>query len=379
MVIGNEKSSNYAQIVTVNAYKKKVTNHRENIIEIKWIKLDQIGSGSFGIVYKAKLLFCNDIQVNKIVAIKKVLQDKRYKNRELRIIMQMTHINLTDLLYYYYTHNDNSKELYLNLVFEYLPYSLYQTIRAYARREKLFPLIWIKIFIHQLFRGLAYMHRLKFCHRDIKPQNLLINDETGILKICDFGSAKHLDPKETSVSYICSRYYRAPELMFGCVQYTTQIDIWSAGCVVGEMMIGRPLFPGADSVDQLVEIIKVLGTPSKEDIDQMNPEFRDFKFPKITPHPWNKLLFNNSPKNYSEIVPFINNLLVYPPNKRATAMEALGLPFFKTLGSVTFGNPNQMVEKLLIDQTSEYSQSVKKIIMPKLLDFDFEGIKILIE
>lgn len=115
-----------------------------------------------------------------------------------------------------------------------------------------------------MFRGLAYIHAIGICHRDIKPQNLLVDPSTHILKICDFGSAKKLIKGEPNVSYICSRYYRAPELIFGCTDYNNIIDMWSVGCVIAELLLGQPIFPGESGVDQLVEIIKVLGTPTKE-------------------------------------------------------------------------------------------------------------------
>lgn len=117
-----------------------------------------------------------------------------------------------------------------------------------------------------MFRSLAYIHALGICHRDIKPQNLLVDPSTHILKLCDFGSAKKLIKGEPNVSYICSRYYRAPELIFGCTDYAPAIDVWSVGCVIAELMLGQPLFPGESGVDQLVEIIKVLGTPTREQI-----------------------------------------------------------------------------------------------------------------
>lgn len=144
------------------------------------------------------------------------------------------------------------------------------------------------------------------CHRDIKPQNLLLDPETGVLKLCDFGSAKHLVKGEPNVSYICSRYYRfvvnvscvvnidrfdcrAPELIFGAIDYTTKIDVWSAGCVLAELLLGQPIFPGDSGVDQLVEIIKVLGTPTKDQIKEMNPNYTEFKFPQIKSHPWQQV------------------------------------------------------------------------------------------
>ena len=91
-----------------------------------------------------------------------------------------------------------------------------------------------------------------------------MNPESHTLKICDYGSAKRLIRGEVNVSYICSRYYRAPELIFGATDYTSAIDVWSVGCVIAELLVGQPLFPGESGVDQLVEIIKVLGTPTKE-------------------------------------------------------------------------------------------------------------------
>ncbi|XP_020230291.1 glycogen synthase kinase-3 alpha-like, partial [Cajanus cajan] len=112
-----------------------------------------------------------------------------------------------------------------------------------------------------------------------------VNPHTHQLKLCDFGSAKVLVKGEPNISYICSRYYRAPELIFGATEYTTAIDIWSAGCVLGELLLGQPLFPGESGVDQLVEIIKVLGTPTREEIKCMNPNYTEFKFPQIKAHP----------------------------------------------------------------------------------------------
>src|SRR6201990_483660 len=143
------------------------------------------------------------------------------------------------------------------------------------------PILEVKLYIYQLFRALAYIHSQGICHRDIKPQKLSLDPTTGILKLCDFGSAKILVENEPNVSYICSRYYRAPELIFGATEYTTDIDIWSTGCVIAELVLGQPLFPGESAVDQIVEIIKVLGTPTKQQILAMNPEYNEYRFPII--------------------------------------------------------------------------------------------------
>lgn len=152
--------------------------------------------------------------------------------------------------------------------------------------------------MYQLFRALAYIHSLGICHRDIKPQNLLLDPATGILKLCDFGSAKILVAGEPNVSYICSRYYRAPELIFGATDYTTNIDIWSTGCVMAELILGKPIFPGESGVDQLVEIIKVLGTPTREQIQSMNQNYTEFKFPQIKANPWSKVKLASTPSTF---------------------------------------------------------------------------------
>ena len=204
--------------------------------------------------------------------------------------------------------------MFLNLVLEFIPETVYKVARHYSKSKQTIPISFIKLYMYQLFRSLAYIHSLGICHRDIKPQNLLLDPESGVLKLCDFGSAKHLVQGEPNVSYICSRYYRAPELIFGATDYTTNIgtywpfiitdavtlslpfgvsltDVWSAGCVLAELLLGQPIFPGDSGVDQLVEIIKVLGTPTREQIREMNPNYTEFKFPQIKAHPWQKVTF----------------------------------------------------------------------------------------
>jgi glycogen synthase kinase 3 beta len=172
---------------------------------------------------------------------------------------------------------------------------------------------------------LAYIHSLGICHRDIKPQNLLLDPQQGILKLCDFGSAKILVKGEPNVSYICSRYYRAPELIFGATDYTPAIDAWSAGCVMAELMLGQPLFPGESGVDQLVEIIKILGTPTREEIQGMNRTYTEYKFPMIKGHTWSKVFRSHVTQDAMDLMDL---LLCYTPAARGRPMELLNHHFF---------------------------------------------------
>jgi len=285
-----------------------------------------IGNGSFGVVFEAKV-----VETNEVVAIKKVLQDKRFKNRELQIMRQLVkdpHTNIVALKHCFYSQGEKQDELYLNLVLEYVPETVYSISRRHHKHNIPLPLMFVKLYLYQLSRALAHIHALGICHRDIKPQNLLVNPKNQQLKLCDFGSAKALVRGEPNVSYICSRYYRAPELIFGSTDYTTAIDIWSEGCVGAELLLGQPLFPGDSGVDQLVEIIKVLGTPTKEEIRSMNSNYIEFKFPQIKGCQWKKIFRNKTP---DEAMNFIAQTLAYTPSKRLKPLEGCAHPFFDEL------------------------------------------------
>jgi len=298
-------------------------------VEITYTDLKTIGNGSFGVVFQATL----QKPTFELVAIKKVLQDKRFKNRELQIMRKLDHCNVVKLKYFFHTNGDRgSSEVYLHLVLEYIPETLYKIARTHSRTRQNLPMILVKLYMYQLFRSLNYIHSMDICHRDIKPQNLLLNPETGVLKLCDFGSAKSLVGGEPNVAYICSRYYRAPELIFGATDYTTKIDIWSAGCVMAELILGEPMFPGESGVDQLVEIIKILGTPTREQMKAMNPNYTEFRFPVIRARSWNRI-FSSHNKAPQEAAKLVSKLLEYTPYNRLTPLEACAHPFFDELRS----------------------------------------------
>ena len=286
-----------------------------------------IGNGSFGVVFKAVV-----VQTGEVVAIKKVLQDKRFKNRELQIMRKLEHPNIVRLKHCFYANGEKDDELYLNLVLEYVPETVYRICRNYKKKKQPVPALLVRLYIYQLGRALAHIHALGICHRDIKPQNLLVDPKTQTLKLCDFGSAKKMVATEPNVSYICSRYYRAPELIFGSTDYTTDIDIWSLGCVFGELLLGQPLFPGQNGVDQLVEIIRSLGTPSREAIESMNRSYTEFEFPQIEAHPWSNMFHADTDP---DAIDLISKMIVYKPGERIHPLEACAHVYFDELRKET--------------------------------------------
>ncbi|XP_078154045.1 shaggy-related protein kinase eta-like isoform X2 [Carex rostrata] len=326
VVMGNDNLSGHIISTTIGG------KNGEPKQTISYMAERIVGSGSFGVVFQAKCL-----ETGETVAIKKVLQDRRYKNRELQLMRLMDHTNVISLKHCFYS-TTTRDEIYLNLVMEFVPESLSGVLKHYTSSNQRIPLIYVKLYAYQIFRGLAFMHNVAgVCHRDVKPQNILVDPLTHQVKICDFGSAKVLVKGEPNISYICSRYYRAPELIFGAEEYTTAIDVWSAGCVLAELLLGNPLFPGDSAVDQLVQIIRVLGTPTREEIKCMNPNYTEFKFPQIKAHPWHKIFHKRMPP---EAIDLTSRLLQYSPNFRYSALEACAHPFFDELREPRARLPN---------------------------------------
>lgn len=325
MVEKKLKNEDLSSKITDNKQQKEgASNDKQKDSNYTYTATQVIGSGSFGVVYQATVS-----ETTEIVAIKKVFQDKRYKNRELSIMKELDHPNIIKLRHYFYTPGEKQDEVYLNCVMDYIPDTLSRLIRQYHRTKSQIPKLVVKLYAFQLLKALNYIHTIGVCHRDIKPQNVLCDPNSHILKLCDFGSAKKLVKGEPNIAYICSRYYRAPELIFGATDYTTQVDVWSTGCVIAEMVLGQPIFPGESASDQLVEIIKILGTPSKTQILAMNSEATEFKFPTIKPYPWQKVFKGKNVDD--QFIDLMSILLVYDPAIRSKPLKALLHPFFDEL------------------------------------------------
>ena len=190
-----------------------------------------VGNGAFGIVWRARSA------EGETVAIKKVLLDRRYHNRELQMMKVMDHENVVKLRHYFEKQGRKKDEIYLHLVMDFLPETIRSVALQHHKRRKRFAVDHIRAYLWQTFRALEYIHARRICHRDIKPDNLLCDPTTLKCRLCDFGCSKVLVKGQPNVSYICSRYYRAPELIFGASDYTCSIDIWSACCGKGRRRV----------------------------------------------------------------------------------------------------------------------------------------------
>ncbi|KAL5992014.1 Cell division control protein 2 [Asimina triloba] len=187
-------------------------------------------------------------------------------------------------------------------------------------------------FLYQILHGIAYCHSHRVLHRDLKPQNLLIDRRTNALKLADFGLARAFGiPVRTFTHEVVTLWYRAPEILLGSRHYSTPVDVWSVGCIFAEMVNQRPLFPGDSEIDELFKIFRVLGTPNEETWPGVTslPDFKS-AFPK-----W-------PPKDFATVVPglepggidLLAKMLCLEPSKRITARNALEHEYFKDLGVV---------------------------------------------
>ena len=330
------------------------------------------GNGSFGIVFQAKV-----IQTGEVVAIRKVYQDRRYKNREYTLTKTLNHPNVIHLTHAFYTTGEKKDEIYLNLVMNYVPDNLNRINRNYVQKKEQFPIFLIKLYCFQIARALNYIHSKHICHRDIKPQNILIDPSTNKVFLCDFGSAKILNKDENNVQYICSRFYRAPELIMEIPRYDESIDIWSFACVIAELLKGKPLLKTEKTKEQLRKIMELFGGPKEEDLIGI-PNYKDiaYQLRKFKPKPMAQI-FPNTPK---DLLDLLGKMFVHNPKKRLTPMEIMAHPFFDELRNkdVCINNGKYVIPNLFDFSEKEISRSKQGNLWTKIIPEWSEGYQNLI-
>jgi len=292
-------------------------------------KLEKVGEGTYGVVYK-----CRDRITGQIVALKKIRLETEDEGvpstaiREISLLKELEHPNVVKL--YDIIHSDAK----LYLVFEFLDLDLKRYMdsvkpkvddpeeqQAHAGLEP----ILVKSYLWQLISGIEFCHKRRILHRDLKPQNLLI-DQQGMLKLGDFGLARAFGvPLRAYTHEIVTLWYRAPEVLLGIKTYSTGVDMWSIGCIFAEMVLGHPLFPGDSEIDELFRIFRILGTPTEQTWPGVS-QLADYKpsFPCWQPTDFNKLFPNLEPSG----IDLLKQLLIYDPARRISAKRALKHPYF---------------------------------------------------
>jgi len=319
----------------------------------KYEIVQKLGKGAYGIVWKA-----TERKTKETVALKKIFDafqnatDAQRTFREIMLLQELAgHENIVLLTNVLKAENDND----IYLVFEYMETDLHAVIRANILEE-----VHKQYIIYQLLKALKFMHSGGVLHRDMKPSNLLLNSEC-LLKVADFGLARSIASLETEAvsnpvltDYVATRWYRAPEILLGSTKYTYGVDMWSVGCIFGELLAGKPIFPGTSTMNQLDRIIEVTGKPSDEDIEAINSPFAATMLESLE-EPTHRSLEDIYPSAGSEAIDLLKNLLHFNPQKRLTAKQALQHPYLKQ-----FHNPDDEPDcdhmiKISIDDNTKYS------------------------
>ncbi|XP_072432652.1 mitogen-activated protein kinase 15-like isoform X2 [Chiloscyllium punctatum] len=276
----------------------------------------RLGKGAYGIVWKAI-----DRQTGEVVAVKKIFDAFRNQTDAQEF---GNHPNIIKLLNVIRAAND--KDIYL--VFEYMETDLHAVIK----KGNLLKDIHIRYILYQLLKATKFIHSGNVIHRDQKPSNILL-DADCFVKLCDFGLARCINQIQEEqgnaalTEYVATRWYRAPEILLASPRYTKGVDMWSIGCILGEMLLGKPLFPGTSSINQIERIMSVIPAPSKEDILSINSDYGASVVQKVLSRPrfsLDQLLPSTTP---TDALDLLNKLLVFNPDRRLTAEESLSHPY----------------------------------------------------
>ncbi|KAJ8609546.1 hypothetical protein CTAYLR_006043 [Chrysophaeum taylorii] len=283
-------------------------------------KVEKVGEGTYGVVYKVR-----NLRTHAILALKKIrLADEEEgvpatAIREISLLKELTHPNIVALHDVVYVHSK------LYLAFEFLEQDLKRYMDAHHRGLE--PAITTS-FVFQILCGVAYCHERRVLHRDLKPQNLLL-DAHGTVKLADFGLARAFSSsaRRAYTHEVVTLWYRAPEILLGAEHYSTPVDLWSVGCIFAEMASCRPLFPGDSEIDELFRIFRVCGTPSDTTWTGVSrlPNYKT-EFPKWHPQRLEKTVPELAHDHVALLL--LGSMLTYAPAHRITSHDALDHDYF---------------------------------------------------
>ncbi|OMJ95336.1 hypothetical protein SteCoe_1238 [Stentor coeruleus] len=282
-----------------------------------------IGYGAYGIVIQAK-----DLERDQLVAIKKLnkiedVVDIKRNLREIKCMRTLKHESILSIKKLIHIQG-NPKEIgEIYLITELMETDLHRILKS----DQELTLDHGLYFVYYILRALKYIHSANIVHRDIKPSNILVNADCTI-KICDFGLSRLIDSGlEDLTEYVVTRFYRAPEIMLSSHMYTKSVDIWSAGCTFAEILGRKVLFPGGNYIKQIDLIIKLLGTPSEDDMEFIANSHAKRFLQSLPYHPRQNLREFIAPNASPEAYDLLEKMLEFNPKKRITVEEALKHPY----------------------------------------------------
>jgi len=306
--------------MTSNADKKALDLDKSAKLD-NYSKIEKIGEGTYGVVFKGK-----NKKTGEMVAIKKIRMEHDDEGipstaiREVSLLLELAHPNIVHLQE---TLMDDTR---LYLIFEFLSMDLKKYLDSFESGKYMEPAL-VKSYLYQIMQALLFCHARRVLHRDLKPQNLLI-DSKGVIKIADFGLGRAFGlPVRVFTHEVVTLWYRAPEVLLGSTRYSYPVDIWSVGCIFAEMASKRPLFQGDSEIDQLFRIFRVLSTPTNETWPGVS-QLPDYKSTFPT---WTQNTLASHAKNIDDAagMDLLQKMLIYDPAERINGKEAIKHEFFK--------------------------------------------------
>uniref|UniRef100_A0A7S2WW08 Mitogen-activated protein kinase n=1 Tax=Rhizochromulina marina TaxID=1034831 RepID=A0A7S2WW08_9STRA len=296
------------------------------VVPRKYSLIRPIGQGAYGVVISA-----TDGSTGRKVAIKKIHNvfrdavDAKRILREITLLRKFNHENIIRILDLLPPTDSVEKWEDLYIVTELMETDLHRIIYS----KQALSLDHVQYFVYQILRALKYMHSADVVHRDLKPSNILLNANCD-LKICDLGLARGIELNTELTEYVVTRWYRAPEIMLACQDYSREIDVWSVGCILSELLERQPVFPGEDYIDQLRRIVARLGSPTEEELEfVIASKARKFLrgLPPAPRRPFTELYPSASPS----AADLLQKLLTFSPRHRVEVETALEHPFLDSL------------------------------------------------